>query len=69
MLPDSRANISVADKGVLQFLDYHPDNLLPLTVIPTAVNGNNMILLESVPITFYLQQRHYNDNLHFFSVL
>ena len=64
VLPDSGAEITAAGKEILAYLDHHPDNLLPSTVIPRAVNGNSMTPIGRIPIVIHLQGKRYTDDLH-----
>ena len=64
VLPDSGAEITAAGKDVLTYLDHHPDNLFPSTVIPRAVNGSSMTPLGRIPIAIHLQGKQYTDALH-----
>ena len=64
VLPDSGAEITAAGKEILAYLDHHPDNLLPSTVIPRAVNGNSMTPIGRIPIVIHLQGKKYTDDLH-----
>lgn len=64
VLPDSEAEITAAGKDILEHLDHHPDNLLPSTVIPTAVNRHSMTPIGRIPITIHLQGKQYTDDLY-----
>ena len=57
VLPDSGAEITAAGTEILDYLDHHPDNFLPSTVIPRAVNGSSIMPIGRIPITIYLQDR------------
>jgi len=46
------------------YLDHHPDNLIPSTFMPKAVNGNSMTPIGRVPTTIHLQGKQYTDDLH-----
>ena len=64
VLPDSGTEITAAGKEILVYLDHHPDNLLPSTVIPRTVNGNSMTPIGRIPIVIHLQGKKYTDDLH-----
>ena len=64
VLPDSGTEITAAGTEIFDCLDHHPDNLLPSTVIPRAVNGSSMIPIGRIPITKYLQGKQCTDDLH-----
>ena len=64
VLPDSGAEVSAAGKDILEYLDYHPHNLLPLTIVPRTVNGSSMLPIGRIPITIHLEGKQCTDDLH-----
>ena len=65
-LPDSGADICVGGTTLLQQLHEHPDNLLPSTTTPRAVNGTTMSPIGKLPITLSLGTRVYTDEFHIY---
>jgi len=66
VLPDSGAAISAAGEDTLATLGYHPFNLLPSMVVPKAVNGQNMQPIRCIPVSLQLNNKQYQEELHFF---
>ena len=66
VLPDSGADISVAGPDVLKSLNDHPDNLLPSSVKPRAVNGTSMSPIGKLPVSISLGDTEYSDVLHIY---
>ncbi len=65
-LPDSGADICVGDTALLEQLQEHPDNLLPSTITPRAINGTTMIPIGKLPITLSLGTHAYTDDFHIY---
>ena len=66
VLPDSGADISAAGEDTLATLGYNPFNLLPSMVVPKAVNGQKMQPIGCVPVMLQLNDKQYQEELHFF---
>lgn len=66
VLPDSGADISVAGMTLLNSLSEHPDNLLPSSTIPRAVNGTTMNPIGKLPVTLGLGSKEYPDEFHIY---
>ena len=66
-LPDSGADISAASTKALHDLNEHIDNLLPPNVIPKAANGTQMHPIGQLPISFNLEHKTYQTDLHIFN--
>ena len=67
VLPDSGADISTASTKALHDLNEHVDNLLPSSIIPRAANGTQMHPIGRLPVTFNLENRTYQTDLHIFT--
>ena len=65
-LPDSGADISIAGPSLLGQLNEHPDNLIPSSMVPRAVNGSTMQPLGKLPIRVKLGARHLNEEFHIY---
>ena len=65
-LPDSGADICVAGTALLQQLNEHPDNLLPSTITPRAVNGASMHPIGRLPVTLSLGPQTHTDDFHIY---
>ena len=65
-LPDSGADICVAGIALLQQLHEHPDNLLPSTITPRAVNGTTMNPIGKLPITLSIGEHAHTDDFHIY---
>ena len=60
-LPDSGADICAAGTALLQQLHEHPDNLLPSTINPRAVNGTTLNPIGKLPVAL-----SYTDDFHIY---
>ena len=65
-LPDSGADICVAGTALLQQLHEHPDNLLPSTITPRAVNGTTMNPIGKLPVMLLLGTHTHTDDFHIY---
>ena len=63
-MPDSGVEITAAGKDILKYLDHHPHNLLPSTIVPRTVNGSSMSPIGRIPITIHLEGKQCTDDLH-----
>ena len=55
VLPNSEAEITSAGTDILDYLDYHPNSLLPSTVVPQMVNESGMTPISRIPYAVHLQ--------------
>ena len=76
VLPDSGADISaagtkalcnLAGTKALCNLNEHVDNLLPPSIVPRSANGTQMHPIGRLPVTFNLENRTYQADLHIFT--
>ena len=66
-LPDSGAEISIAGPSLLKLLHEHPDNLLPSTTSPRAVNGSTMKPIGKLPVKLVLGSRQITEEFHIYA--
>jgi len=60
------ADISVAGKEILEFLNEHTSRLLPSHTVPRGVNGAKIHPLGKLHVDFQLGDRKYSDELHIY---
>lgn len=65
-LPDSGMDISIAGPSLLGQLNEHPDNLIPLSMVPRAVNGSTMQPLGKLLISVKLGAQHLDEEFHIY---
>ena len=66
VLLDSGADVSVVGELLLNFLREHPDNLLPSSITPSAVNGTRMRPIGRIPVTLSLDGREFVEDFHIY---
>ena len=66
-LPDSGAEISIAGHGLLKSLNEHPDNLLPSTTSPRAVNRSTMHPIGKLPVKLVLGDQEITEEFHIYA--
>ena len=59
--------LSAASTKALHELNEHIENLLPLNVIPKTANGTQMHPIGWLPISFNLEHKTYQTNLHIYN--
>ena len=64
-LPDSGTDISAGVPQLLNLLNEHTLNLLPLKVTPKNANGHKQ-LLGKLPVTFQLRGRDHSEDMHIY---
>ena len=66
-LPDSGRKISKAGQGFLHSLNEHPDNLLPSTISPQAVNGSTMHPIGKLAVKLVLRNCETTEEFHIYA--
>ena len=64
VLPDSGAEITAAGKDILKYLDHHPHNFLPSTIVPRTVNVSSISPIGRIAITIHPEGKQSTDDLH-----
>ena len=64
ILPDSRADISVAGPSIIRSLRDRPDNLLPSQVTPRTVNGQKMTPTGKLPVQIKIGNRTHKLHIY-----